>query len=105
MIEERKLKEKEFSRSIYKPVKEYKDYLKELTSNGLSIIDLDWDITEDSVDLGEEYGLLTSDAFHVAAIKRNGIFHVATNDSDFDNIDFITVWKPQGREIKINNDN
>jgi len=90
----KKMKEQEFSRSVYSSVRKYQDYLVELKKSGLSIIELDWKIVEESVALGEKYGLLISDAFHVATLKHNGIFHIATNDSDFDNIDLFTVWKP-----------
>lgn len=93
----KKLKEndKEFIRSIYKPVNEYKDYLNELYNGGLNVAELNWNIAVDSVAMGEKYGLLTSDAFHAATMKQNGIKHIATNDSDFDSVEFLTIWKPQ----------
>ncbi len=95
----KKLKEsdKEFIRSVYKPVKKYKDYLAELTNEGLHVAELNWQIAADSVVIGEKYGLLTSDAFHIATMKQNGIRHIATNDSDFDSVEFLTIWKPQQR--------
>ncbi len=98
----KKLREndKEFIGSAYKPVKEYKDYLTELTNGGLIVSELNWKNAVDSVAIGEKYGLLTSDAFHLATMKQNGIKHIATNDSDFDHVDFLTIWKPQRRMIQ-----
>jgi len=98
----KKLKEndKEFIGTIYKPVKEYKGYLTELTYGGLTVAELNWKIAVDSVAMGEKYGLLTSDAFHLATMKQNGIKHIATNDSDFDSVEFLTIWKPQQRMIQ-----
>ena len=88
----RKLKEKKFKEEVYQPVEEYKDYIWSLTQNGLEIIGLEEKMAFESVALGRQYGLLTSDAMHLAAMKVADIAHIATNDSDFLVVDFITVW-------------
>lgn len=55
-------------------------------------------IDEEALDMGvllsRKYGLLISDAVHAAIMKINTIDNIATNDSDFERIDAITVWKP-----------
>jgi len=40
------------------------------------------------------YFLLPNDAFHVATMKRYGITNIATNDPDFERVEWIKVWKP-----------
>lgn len=40
------------------------------------------------------YGLLISDATHLAVIKSEGIPNIATNDSDFQLVDDINIYKP-----------
>ena len=47
-----------------------------------------------AVDLSNRYGLLISDATHLAVIKSEGISNVATNDRDFQRIDDINIYKP-----------
>jgi predicted nucleic acid-binding protein len=42
----------------------------------------------------KDYGLLSSDAFHAATMKRCGLTDIATNDPDFERVDWLTVWKP-----------
>ena len=48
----------------------------------------------DAVELSKRYGLFVSDATHVAIMKSKGIAHIATNDSDFERIDGIDIYKP-----------
>jgi len=48
-----------------------------------------------SVDLGYEFGLMTMDSYHVVVMKRLGIKHIASNDSDFERVNFIGVWNPR----------
>lgn len=47
-----------------------------------------------AVDISKRYGLLISDATHLAVIKSEGIANIATNDRDFQRIDGINVYKP-----------
>jgi hypothetical protein len=46
--------------------------------------------------LREAYYLLTNDSLNHYIMKVNGIRDIATNDSDFEQVDWITVWKPSG---------
>jgi hypothetical protein len=41
----------------------------------------------------KDHALLTNDAFHVATMKMQGIINIATNDPDFERVDWIKVWK------------
>ncbi len=42
----------------------------------------------------KDHALLTNDAFHVATMKGHGITDIATNDPDFDRVEWLNVWKP-----------
>ncbi len=41
-----------------------------------------------------KYNLMTNDAIIVATCNINGISNIATNDSDFDRVDFLVRWNP-----------
>ena len=47
-----------------------------------------------AVNLSNKYGLLISDATHLAVMKSEGISNIATNDSDFQRLNEIDVYKP-----------
>ncbi|HII94466.1 MAG TPA: PIN domain-containing protein [Candidatus Methanofastidiosum sp.] len=61
---------------------------------GIKILQVGEDISKLSLVLSKEYGLLPNDAIHAATCKSYGIDNIATNDSDFDRVDFLKVWKP-----------
>jgi len=82
------------SKAVYKPVKEYRDYIFELSLSGLKILDVDSRITLESINTAEKYNLLTADAIHVATCRFYNIKNIATNDKDFERVDFLKVWRP-----------
>ena len=41
-----------------------------------------------------KYNLLSSDAIHVSSCKVQNIEYMATNDSDFERVDFLNLWMP-----------
>lgn len=41
-----------------------------------------------------KYNLMTNDAIIVATCNINGISNIATNDGDFDRVDFLVRWNP-----------
>ena len=91
----KELKSSGFSSKVYKPVKEYSDYLTELTYGGLEILTVNGGIVGRSIDLGLQYGLLTTDAIHLSTMKQYGIVNIATNDSDFEKVMSIKTYKPE----------
>ncbi len=95
----KEMKSHRFSTTVYKPVKEYSEYLTELTYGGLEILTVDRELIEKSIELGSQYGLLITDAIHLSTMKQYGIIHIATNDSDFERIDSINIYKPE-RSLK-----
>ena len=58
-----------------------------ICSCGESVLDM-------AVGLSNKYGLLISDATHLAVIKSEGISNIVTNDSDFKRIEDLTVYRP-----------
>jgi hypothetical protein len=67
---------------------------KELLGNfGLGVLDTS-EVLNDALDISEKYGLLFSDALHAACSCRNRLDYFATNDRDFDRVDFLTVVRP-----------
>ncbi len=93
----KKMRDPTFSSVVYKPVKEYGEYLIELTYAGLEILDINERTIKKSIILGEKYGLLTTDAIHLAAMKQYEIIHLASNDSDFIKVDSIKVYNPKNQ--------
>jgi len=45
----------------------------------------------DFVEISRIYNLLATDAMHVSVMKRHGITNVATNDRDFERIEWLNV--------------
>ncbi len=43
---------------------------------------------------GERYRLLISNAVHIRIMKNRGIVDMASNDSDFERVAGINLWKP-----------
>ncbi len=71
---------------------QYLDYLISLGS--LKVEPIDYTIACASIEYAERFGLLPSDAVHVACCCRLGIEEMATNDGDFEAVEFLRLWKP-----------
>ena len=61
---------------------------------GVEIIPMDMKSIEKSQDMKAEYGLLSSDAVVLQVMKEQGTQCLASNDTDFEAVDFIKVFKP-----------
>ncbi|MEW6608123.1 MAG: PIN domain-containing protein [bacterium] len=83
-----------FAQECYQKIDAFLEYIGELKSSALSIVNVDYDIFYKSVEIGKEYGLITRDAIHSATCKTFNISHIATNDEHFDKVEFLSVWKP-----------
>ncbi|MBI4786695.1 MAG: PIN domain-containing protein [Chloroflexi bacterium] len=94
-IKEQLKKDAALSAQCYKACTDFLGYVNVLKAKGLRILDIGYDVIATSPDLGKSYKLLGTDALHLATCKAQSIKHLATNDSDFDNVDILTVWKPQ----------
>ncbi len=62
--------------------------IENLTVRGISP-----DVFKSSINVAKANMLLTHDALHIAVMKYESISDIATNDSDFERIEGITVWR------------
>lgn len=60
----------------------------------LRIFEVNGGIFKTALNYSKKYGLLSNDAMHLATMKKYEIANIATNDSDFDRVEWIKVWKP-----------
>jgi predicted nucleic acid-binding protein len=80
--------------SIIAALREYWPKLRSLSSDGLAVLPFDEYRFQRAHALRERHGLMTNDSILLAAADVFGIHSLATNDSDFDAVDWITVYKP-----------
>jgi predicted nucleic acid-binding protein len=59
----------------------------------LFILDLPPEAIRGIGEIHLRYGLLSNDAYHLLTMKHHGISDIATNDPDFEQIEWIKVWK------------
>jgi predicted nucleic acid-binding protein len=83
-----------FSEQVYRSAQIYLDYIETLTGRGLTLVDVTVDQMRRAVDIGSQFGLLISDATHVATWQAHSIVHVATDDEDLWHIPGVTAWAP-----------
>ena len=60
----------------------------------LEIVEIDREVYDIALEYSKKYGLLSNDAVHLATIKKHGITNIATNDRDFERIEWLNIWKP-----------
>ena len=60
----------------------------------LEIVEIDREIFGVALKYSKKYGLLSNDAIHLATMKRHGLTNVATNDGDFERVEWLNIWKP-----------
>lgn len=63
--------------------------IENLTVRGISP-----DVFKSSIIVAKANMLLAHDALHIAVMKYESISDIASNDSDFERIEGITIWKP-----------
>jgi len=63
-------------------------------NSNMVILAVNFEVLKKAGESSEKYDLLLSDAIHAATCKIYAISDMATNDADFDRVDFIKVWKP-----------
>jgi len=88
------LKQETISQVVYEPVLKYRAYLESLAFLGMKIVEVTGEHLFAATDIGSRYGLLITDAAHIAVMKWQRINHLATADADFFDIDGITAWRP-----------
>ena len=62
--------------------------------NNLRVIEVPSRLFNKAINFSWRYGMLTTDAIHVATMHEYNIRTVATNDRDFERVEWLKVWKP-----------
>ncbi len=70
--------------------------IKEIPEFKVKILSVASEAIFQSKRLRKEYNLLTNDSLNLHVIKTNGLTDIVTNDSDFDGVEWLKVWKPEG---------
>lgn len=60
----------------------------------LMIVGVGRDVFDLALEFSKKYRLLSTDAIHVATMKMEGLSILASNDRDFERVDWIKLWKP-----------
>ncbi len=60
----------------------------------LKIAGIDEDTLELALGYSKMYGLLSNDAFHLGTMKQEGVITMASNDRDFECVEWINLWRP-----------
>jgi predicted nucleic acid-binding protein len=84
-----------FSTACYQACLDFSRYVTILRATGLRLVEVDYDLQVKALPLGHKYRLLPTDALHVATCQHYGISHIATTDRHFEQVDLLTVWKPE----------
>ncbi|PKL61051.1 MAG: PIN domain nuclease [Methanomicrobiales archaeon HGW-Methanomicrobiales-2] len=69
-----------------------------LEQYNLTVLDTS-DLLSDTLLISQQYGLLFSDALHAVSARKHHIDYFATNDRDFDRVDFLTLVHPSAEAI------
>ena len=68
--------------------------LDDVFNSRMVIIPLTLEVLQYAKTFSKKYNLLFSDAIHAASCNLFNVKHIATNDSDFERVDFLKIWKP-----------
>jgi len=68
--------------------------VKKIPRFNVKILSVPIDAIFQSKELRKKYYLLTNDSLNLHVMKSNKISDIATNDRDFERVDFIKVWRP-----------
>jgi len=60
----------------------------------LIIVGVERDVLDLAMTYSKRYGLLSTDAIHTATMKQEGLSILASNDRDFERVDWLKLWKP-----------
>ena len=80
---------------IVRRLHRYQAYIDQIFGLGLLVLELNETRFRESTLVRSRYGLLTTDSLILAAAELYGIEALATRDDDFDEVPWLTVYKPQ----------
>jgi predicted nucleic acid-binding protein len=66
----------------------------EIREMGISFIPAEPQDIFTSQSIQAKYGFLTNDSINIQLMLKHSILNIASNDSDFERVDFITLYKP-----------
>lgn len=58
----------------------------------LTIVGVRRDVFDLALEFSQKYRLLSTDAIHAATMKMEGLNIMATNDRDFERVDWLNLW-------------
>ena len=79
---------------IFHALEKYEIAVRKIPEFRVKILSVPIDAIFQSKNLRQECSLLKNDSLNLYLMKINGLTNIATNDSDFERVDWITVWKP-----------
>jgi hypothetical protein len=82
------------AQECWKAAEKFLNLLDALRSATLMFFEVDSSHARQIVELGKRYQLILRDAAHVCVCQVMNLSHIASNDADFDRVDFLTRWKP-----------
>jgi predicted nucleic acid-binding protein len=68
--------------------------LDDIFNSRMVIMPLTLEVLKYAKTFSKKYNLLFSDAIHAASCNLFNVKHIATNDSDFERVDILKIWKP-----------
>ena len=77
------------------PLEKAEGALKEISRFNIKFFRLPEEAIFQSAELRREYSLLTNDSLNLYSMLSNHLSDIATNDSDFERVKDIRVWKPK----------
>lgn len=77
-----------------KSLNKHLNAVNEIKEMGVSLITVEPQDIFASHILQKKYGFLTNDAINLHLMLRDSIFNLASNDPDFERVDFIALYKP-----------
>jgi len=82
------------SPKLVKSLNRYLEIPNIITDIGIQVVTISLPTILNSTEWRRNYGILVNDSIILATMMHYKTQHLVTNDSDFDNISEITVWKP-----------
>ena len=68
--------------------------LDKIFASGFIVLEDMSNIFREAISISREYSLLSSDAYIASFARVYGITNIATNDGDFERVEWLKVWKP-----------
>lgn len=82
------------NREIIKNLSTYIHDVEQIGDMNIEIVGLTFDCIKKSAAIRLSEGILTNDSLMVAIMKDIGVSNLLTNDSDFDHMDWLNIYKP-----------